>query len=192
MIFGAIPLALSIMLVWFVPAGLPDPLIFLWIAGTFMIYDTMITLTGVPYYALSSELTQDYDERASLTTVRMIFGVPAYLVGAALTPVIAGLFATRRAGYGVVGIVYGILAAAGLLISAAGIRERPASQVKSVIPPWTSFLYTLQESPLRAAHRRLPHRQPGLRPHPDPAGLLHHLPVGHGRPDCPSSWRCCW
>ena len=46
-----------------------------------------------------------------------------------------------------VGIVYGILAAAGLLISAAGIRERPSSQVKSVIPPWTSFLYTFKNRP---------------------------------------------
>jgi GPH family glycoside/pentoside/hexuronide:cation symporter len=147
MIFGAVPLALSIMLVWFVPAGLSDTMVFLWIAGTFIIYDTMVTLTSVPYYALSSELTQDYDERASLTTVRMLFGVPSYLVGAALTPVIAGLFAIRSVGYSVVGVVFGIFAAAGLLISAAGIKERPSSQVKSVIPPWTSFLYTFKNRP---------------------------------------------
>jgi GPH family glycoside/pentoside/hexuronide:cation symporter len=147
MIFGAVPLAFSIMLVWYVPAGLSDTMVFLWIAGSFIIYDTMVTLTSVPYYALSSELTQDYDERASLTTVRMLFGVPSYLVGAALTPVIAGLFAAPRIGYSVVGVVFGIFAAAGLLISAAGIKERPASQTKSTIPPWTSFLYTFKNRP---------------------------------------------
>jgi GPH family glycoside/pentoside/hexuronide:cation symporter len=147
MIFGAVPLAFSIMLVWFVPAGLSDAMLFLWIAGSFIIYDTMVTLTSVPYYALSSELTQDYDERASLTTVRMLFGVPSYLVGAALTPVIVGLFAVQRIGYSVVGVIFGVLAAAGLLISAAGIKERPSSQTKSVIPPWTSFLYTFRNRP---------------------------------------------
>ena len=116
-----------------------------------MIYDTMITLTGVPYYALSSELTQDYDERASLTTVRMIFGVPAYLVGAALTPVIAGLFATRRAGYGVVGIVYGILAAAGLLDLGRGDQGAPGQPGQVGHPPVDLVPVHLQESPLCAA-----------------------------------------
>jgi GPH family glycoside/pentoside/hexuronide:cation symporter len=50
--------------------------------------------------------------------------VPAYLVGAALTPAIVGLFALQRTGYAFIGIVYGAVAAVVLLISAAGIRER--------------------------------------------------------------------
>jgi GPH family glycoside/pentoside/hexuronide:cation symporter len=147
MIFGAVPLAVSIALVWFVPAGMSDVAIFLWIAGTFIIYDTMATMTSVPYYALSSELTQDYDERASLTTVRMVFGVPSYLVGAALTPVIAGLFDDKRFGYQVVGIIYGIVGGAALWLAAAGLKERPASQTPSAIPPWRSFIYTLRNRP---------------------------------------------
>jgi GPH family glycoside/pentoside/hexuronide:cation symporter len=36
MIFGALPLALSIMLLWFVPHGLSDVAVFSWIAGTFI------------------------------------------------------------------------------------------------------------------------------------------------------------
>ena len=55
-------------------------------------------MTNVPYYALTSELTDDYDERSSLTTVRMVMAVPAFLVGAALTPAIVGLFALQRTG----------------------------------------------------------------------------------------------
>ena len=43
-------------------------------------FDTLWTLTNVPYYALTSELTDDYDERSSLTTYRMVMAVPAYLV----------------------------------------------------------------------------------------------------------------
>lgn len=145
MILGALPLAISVMLVWFVPGGLSDPLVFLWIVGTFVLYDTMNTLTSVPYYALTAELTQDYDERASLTTFRMVMGVPAYLVGAALTPALVGLFAVMRTGYGFAGILYGVIAAAVLWIAAAGLKERPEiSQTQSAIPPLRAFLTTLR------------------------------------------------
>lgn len=123
MLFGALPLAISIALLWFVPTQ--DRLwTFVWIAVTFVLFDTLWTLTNVPYYALTSELTDDYDERSSLTTYRMVMAVPAYLVGAALTPAIVGLFALQRTGYAFIGIAYGLLAGAALLISAAGLRER--------------------------------------------------------------------
>jgi len=41
---------------------------------------------------LTAELTDDYDERASLTAFRMVLGLLAYVVSAALTPAIVGLF----------------------------------------------------------------------------------------------------
>ena len=112
MIFGALPLAISIALLWFVPTS-NLVATFIWIAVTFILFDTVWTLTNVPYYALTSELTDDYDERSSLTTYRMAMAVPAYLVGAALTPAIVGLFALQQTGYAFIGIAYGILAEIG-------------------------------------------------------------------------------
>jgi GPH family glycoside/pentoside/hexuronide:cation symporter len=148
MIFGALPLAISIALLWFVPRGLGDIWVFAWIVLTFMLFDTMWTLTNVPYYALTAELTGDYDERASLTTVRMVLGVPAYIVGAALTPVLVGMFVAKRTGYSVTGILYGVLAAVVLWIAAAGLRERPGvAQSKAEATPLRSFLDTLKNRP---------------------------------------------
>jgi GPH family glycoside/pentoside/hexuronide:cation symporter len=150
MILGAAPLAVSIVLLWTVPHGLSDVGVFAWIAGTFIFFDTMWTLTNVPYYALTAELTEDYDERASLTAYRMVLGVPAYIVGAGLTPVIAGLalFASKRTGYGAVGILYGLLAAAALWIAAAGIRERKGvAQARASATPWRTLLDTLRNRP---------------------------------------------
>ena len=78
----------------------------------------------------------------------MSLAVPAYLVGAALTPVLVGLFATKRAGYGAVGIIYGAVAAAALLICAAGIRERKqTSESRAEAPPVKTFLQTLKNRP---------------------------------------------
>jgi len=148
MIFGALPLAIAILLLWRVPRGLSDAWVFLWIALTFVLFDTAWTLTNVPYYALTAELTDDYDERASLTAFRMVLGVPAYIVGAALTPAIVGLFATQRAGYGAIGIIYGVLAALVLWIAAAGLKERAKiSQSKAQTPPLQTFLTTLRNRP---------------------------------------------
>ncbi|MGA2112837.1 MAG: MFS transporter [Anaerolineales bacterium] len=124
MIYGAIPLGISVALVWFVPPGIGQVLSFAWIALTFALFGSLWSMTNVPYYALTSELTDDYDERSSLTTYRMLLAVPAFLVGAALTPAIVGLFALQRTGWAFIGILYGIICAAALLISAAGIRER--------------------------------------------------------------------
>jgi glycoside/pentoside/hexuronide:cation symporter, GPH family len=147
MIFGAIPLGIAIALLWFVPTS-NRLAAFAWIAITFILFDTLWTLTNVPYYALTSELTDDYDERSSLTTYRMVMAVPAYLVGAALTPAIVGLFALQRTGYAFIGIAYGVLAAMALLISAAGFRERrKASEAKSEPSPFKSMRVALRNKP---------------------------------------------
>jgi len=139
MIFGAVPLAISIALLWYVPP-MNRTWTFLWIALTFMLFDTIWSLTNVPYYSLTSELSDDYDERSSLTTYRMVMAVPAYLVGAALTPAIVGLFAVQQTGYAFIGIAYGVLCAAALLVSAAGIRERQGTAInKPEASPFRSF-----------------------------------------------------
>lgn len=148
MIFGAVPLAVSIVLLWRIPLGIPDVAVFAWIALSFIFYDTMNTLTSVPYYALTAELTDDYDERAGLTTYRMVLGVPAYLVGAALTPALVALFATKRMGYGAVGILYAVIAAAVLWIAAAGIKERKEiSESAAQTPALRGFLTTFRNRP---------------------------------------------
>ncbi len=147
MIFGAIPLAIAVALLWYVPAA-NRIWTFVWIALTFMLFDTVWTLTNVPYYALTSELTDDYDERSGLTTYRMVMAVPAYLLGAAITPAIVGLFALQRTGYAFIGILYGVISAIVLLISAAGFRERKvAVEAKPEPNPFKSMGAALRNKP---------------------------------------------
>ena len=150
MILGAIPLGLSVALLWRVPAAAAgnSTLAFVWVVGSFVLFDTLWTATNVPYYALSGELTDDYDERSSLTSYRMVLSVPAYLIGAALTPTLVALFPTKAEGYAMVGLLYGIIAAAALLISAAGLRERPeVSSRTAEDPPWQTFGEALKNRP---------------------------------------------
>lgn len=145
MLFGAVPLMVAVALLWFAPAGISGTAAFIWIVITFILFDTLMTLTSVPYYAMTAELTPDYDERSSLTAFRMLMGVPAYIVGAAVTPIIVGFFALQQTGYRAMGIIYGVIAGAVLLVVALSLKERQeTSERVSSTPPLKAFVLTLQ------------------------------------------------
>ena len=78
LLFGAVPLGLTFMLMWFVPpfsqAGLA-----VYYAVVFILFDTAFTVVHVGYNALTPEMTSDYDERSSLNGYRMAFSIAGTL-----------------------------------------------------------------------------------------------------------------
>ena len=76
-----------------------------------MISDTLQTLITVPFFALTPEITQDYDERTTLTGYRMFFNLLASLATAVSAPMIvdmaikAGL--NQQQGYLIVAGMFG-------------------------------------------------------------------------------------
>lgn len=134
MLLGAIPFGLSVWLLFSLPPGLVGVQAFLAVLGTFLLADTFQTVVSVPYYALSAELTYDYDERTSLISIRMIFTVLGYILGAALTTAVASFFLnlgwTKQAAYSGMGAVFGGVAIITLLITTFGIKETPNSDLK--------------------------------------------------------------
>jgi glycoside/pentoside/hexuronide:cation symporter, GPH family len=153
MILGAIPLGLTAWLLYSIPGGLTGAAAFLAILGSFLLFDTMHTLVSVPYYALTPEMTHDYDERTSLTAVRMVFSVVGYILGAAGTTAIAGTFQSalgwsRAGGYSGMGLVFGLITAATVLATGLRARERPAAEVRpSTLPPLSAFRQTFRNRP---------------------------------------------
>jgi GPH family glycoside/pentoside/hexuronide:cation symporter len=97
-----------------------------------MLSDTFQTLVVVPLYALTPEITLDYDERTSLTGYRMFFNLLASLVTAVAAPAIVDSVlasgATQQQGYLIVGSLFGGLATLPLLLIFFFIRERDRSQ----------------------------------------------------------------
>jgi GPH family glycoside/pentoside/hexuronide:cation symporter len=148
MVAGAIPLAASTSLLWFIPQTSSSLLLFIWIVLTFIAWDTLWTITNVPYYALCGELTEDYDERSSLTTWRMLFSVPAFIAGAALTPVIANHFPDKKTGYLMVGVLFGTVAAVTLIFCALNIKEKKHKKVEQVKTDlWKIYRDVLRNKP---------------------------------------------
>jgi len=74
LLFAAVPFGLAFFLHWIVPP-LSEGLKFWYYLVVALLLDTALTAVNVPYVALTPELTPDYDERTSLTSVRMSFSI---------------------------------------------------------------------------------------------------------------------
>lgn len=123
MVYSLVPLMLSTLALWSFPSGMSTLQSFLWIAITYLLYDTFFTLAYVPYCALSPSLVEDYDARMSLSTFLAIGGVGGYLFGSVATRAIVSHSVTPFQGYFHVGITLAALTGLGVGLMAWKMRE---------------------------------------------------------------------
>lgn len=127
LLFFSIPFGLGFLLLWWAPPWQSQVALMLSITLAFMISDTLQTLITVPFFALTPELTPDYDERTSLTGYRIFFNLLSSLVTAVAAPIIvdAALKAgyTLQQGYLTVAALFGGLATIPFLLIFFFIRE---------------------------------------------------------------------
>lgn len=156
LIFCALPFALSFWLVFSIPQGLDDITYFFIIIGTFILFDTFHTLINTAYSAMTAEITDNYDERTSLTTYRMVFSIIGYLCGAGLTSMLAGIISnsmnlTPHQGWSVVSLIYGVLGGISILIPGLFLKYKPAVEERPPqMPAFKSIFTTLKNKPFRS------------------------------------------
>jgi glycoside/pentoside/hexuronide:cation symporter, GPH family len=129
MIAGAVPLGIAAWIMFSLPKGLTGIPAFLAVLLTFWLVDTFQTMASTPYSALTPELTRDYNERASLTSIRMVFSVFGYILGAASTTILAGVFQgsglNLQQAWSATGAVFGVIAIITILVTTLSIKEDP-------------------------------------------------------------------
>ena len=81
LLFGALPFALAYVLMWLRPPFDSQVLLAVYYAVAYVLFDSAATFVYMPFYALTPELTSNYDERTALTTYRMFFSIVGSLVG---------------------------------------------------------------------------------------------------------------
>ncbi len=84
---AAIPFAVSFYLLFAPPEGLSEMGLFAWLMVFSILTRTFMTFYSVPHMSLGAELTNDYDERTLLSSVRMVLqllGMFAVLIGGPL------------------------------------------------------------------------------------------------------------
>jgi len=97
---------------------------------SYMFFGTAFTIVMVPYNAILADMTSDYNERTSFTTVRMVISGCASLLCAVIPSIIIKLAgsdqigAGQKPGYLVMGLIFGAVFALSWLITFLGTREK--------------------------------------------------------------------
>lgn len=124
LLFGAVPFGLAFMSQWIVPPFNQTGLFFYYLFAAIAM-KTAFTTVNIPYTALTPELTNDYDERTSLTSFRFAFSILGGMMAVILYPMIIDMFGNESTGYVIGGGVLALFIAASALTTFAFVREKP-------------------------------------------------------------------
>ena len=128
-LFGMLPFALVYMLLWWIPPLGSQMALAIYYGFAFVLYDTMATVLYMPYFALTPELTSDYDERTSLTTYRMVFSTVGAMIAFVVPLAIIGTMNPESAGKVMaVGSGVAVVSILPMLAVFLGTRERTEYQ----------------------------------------------------------------
>jgi GPH family glycoside/pentoside/hexuronide:cation symporter len=153
LLFGALPFGLIFMLMWWIPPIENPVSLAVYYGILYAVFDTAFTLVTMPYFALTPELTSDYDERTDLTTTRMFFSILGSLVAFTVPLMIVDGFRPENASRVLLmGGIFGLAAALPLFGVFFGTHEREefmeisqSSIWKSIKAAWTNrpFMFGL-------------------------------------------------
>lgn len=132
-IFGSVPLALSFVLLFWVPP-FEGTFLFLFLLLVNIFHRSCFTIISVPYSSLTARITDDSDERTKLTTARMLaasFGT--FSISAAGFPIV--LFfgsGNESTGFLFLGLISGSIAILILAITVYFVKERTFDPVNQI------------------------------------------------------------
>ena len=158
MVVGAVSMGVFFFLIFSPPAGLAAGALFAWLMVTNILLRTSNSVHMVPYHALGAELSNDYNERTSITGIRAALSLFGTLMVAGLvfvvffpnvTPGVDPKF--NQAGYGSMGIALGIaITVLGLIAVAGTLSQRsrlvePASDDDEKLGFFAGLLLALKD-----------------------------------------------
>ena len=120
---------------------------------SYLFFSTIVSIVMLNYNALHAEITLDYNERSSLSSIRIFFSTVASIVAALLPLEIVKAFPDVHTGYIVMGLAFGAFFALPYIATVAAVKERPEFQRppepfnwrRAFIDPFKNrtFVYTL-------------------------------------------------
>jgi GPH family glycoside/pentoside/hexuronide:cation symporter len=126
LLFGALPFAATFLLLWWKPPFASPLALGIYYSLVFALYDTAATFVYMPYFALTPELSDDYDERTGLTSTRMFFSILGSLIAFTLPLwVVDGFHPEHANRVLLMGGIFGLASALPLLLVFLQTQERP-------------------------------------------------------------------
>ena len=135
---GAIPLAITYVLIWVPPAFLDGIWLIGWIALAYLLYETASTCVFVPYGALGMELSEGHHDRTR------VFAWSRFIMALGSGGGLGALYlmlnaADKREMALILGVVAGVVISAGVLYSAWTVPERDNYQGRGNAPLLRAF-----------------------------------------------------
>lgn len=127
---GIVPVLVSFVMMWYSFGITGETARFIYHLLAYMFFGTAFTIVMVPYNAILPEMTDDYNERTSYTTMRMAFSAGTSILAAVVPSIIiksAGGDVNgpeQRQGYLAMAVVFGLLFALCWLLTFYGTFER--------------------------------------------------------------------
>ena len=127
LLFGAIPLGIFFGLLWLVPfKGHLQQVFYYTLIG--IGFNTLYSLVAIPYNALLPEMSQDYNERTSISGFKMAFSFIGSLLSAVgVTLIVDTIFPGKERytqSFPVMGVVMGVVLMICILLAFIGTKER--------------------------------------------------------------------
>jgi len=156
LLFGAVPMCLSMFFFFTAPVYLPTSMHILWAILALMFINTAATITNVPYGSLTPELTSDYHEQSSLNGYRFGCAVLGTIAGAGAVQPLVQIFArpgvadplVDQRGFSMMGLTLGAVMMIVTLITFLGTKEK--TYRKEDLPTggfFTTFLTVFKNKP---------------------------------------------
>jgi len=125
LLFGAIPFAIAFVLMWLRPNFESTTALLAYYVTAYLIYDAASTFVSLSYFALTPELTEDYDERTSLTSFRMFFSIAGSLAAFTIPLMIIGSMRPENSDrVAIMAVIFAIASAVPLWVVFISTRER--------------------------------------------------------------------
>jgi len=135
LLYGAIPFGLSFLAIFIAPGFQTEFANALQVSLIFALGCTVFAFVNVPYASMVPEMSDDYNERLSITSFRMSFASIGALLAGGLTLVLVKAGGGGAAGFRMMGMVFGAAMVASCLWCFIGTRKATSLPPQKEMPP---------------------------------------------------------
>ncbi len=90
---------------------------------SYIVFTTVQTSIMIPYYSLSSEISNDYNTRASFNSFRLAFSIFSSILCVAVPGIIVGAFSNEATGYQIMSLTFGLIFGISVLMTGLFAKE---------------------------------------------------------------------
>jgi glycoside/pentoside/hexuronide:cation symporter, GPH family len=135
LLYGAVPFGVSFFVIFIVPGFQTEFANALQVSLLFALGCTVFAMVNVPYASMVPEMSDDYNERMSITSFRMSFASIGALIAGGLTMVLVNAGGGGADGFRFMGGIFGIMIVISCLICFFGTSKATSLPPQKEMPP---------------------------------------------------------